>query len=61
MEAALRGRPATGLPPEHRVYRLAKTFGWTPLEIDEQPAVTLDWLLAIDDAYAEAAKERNGG
>jgi hypothetical protein len=24
-----------------------KEFGWTPLEVDEQPAGTLDWLLAI--------------
>lgn len=58
MEAKLRGRPAAGLPPEHRAYRLAKTFGWTLTEIDEQPAVGLDWLLAIDDAYQKVEGER---
>lgn len=58
MEAKLRGRPAVSLPPEHRDYRLAKTFGWTLLEIDDQPAVGLDWLLAIDDAYQNVEAER---
>lgn len=47
----------SSLPPEHRIYRLAKTFGYTPLEIDEQPAAVLDWLLAIDAAYQAAENE----
>lgn len=33
--------------PELRDYQLASVFGWTLAEIDEQPAVWLDWLLAI--------------
>lgn len=58
VEAALRGRPTESLPAEHRIYRLARTFGWTPNQIDEQPAATLDWLLAIDDAYRTAEAEK---
>jgi hypothetical protein len=30
-----------------RDYWLVKHFGWTKAEIDEQPAVWLDWMLAI--------------
>ncbi|BBB00571.1 hypothetical protein RVR_10570 [Actinacidiphila reveromycinica] len=26
----------------------------TPAELDEQPAVRLDWLLAVDDTVARA-------
>jgi hypothetical protein len=32
---------------------LAKTFGWTKSEIEEQPAVWLDWLIAIDKEVAD--------
>jgi len=28
-------------------YICAKDFGWTPLEVDEQPAALLDWIIAI--------------
>lgn len=45
--------------PEFRDYRLAKTFGWTRQQIDEQPAVWLDWLLMIDGKVREV--EANAG
>ena len=32
---------------------LADRFGWTPLQVDEQPAVLLDWLLAIGEVVDE--------
>lgn len=33
-------------PSQWRDYVLAETFGYTLLQIDEQPAARLDWLLA---------------
>jgi hypothetical protein len=36
------------LPAEWRDYILVSKFGWTKQEIDEQPAVWLDWLISID-------------
>lgn len=32
---------------EWQYYLLAKQFGWTPTQVDEQPAYLLDWLMAI--------------
>lgn len=32
---------------EFAYYTFAKEFGWTPTEVDEQPAYLLDWLLLI--------------
>jgi hypothetical protein len=29
------------------MFLLADRFGWTPLEIMEQPAYLLDWMLAM--------------
>jgi hypothetical protein len=43
----LQGGPGN-VPDEYRTYRLARMFGWTPTQIDEQPAALLDWLLMID-------------
>jgi len=34
--------------PYWRDYIIAKKFGWTKSQIEEQPAVWLDWLIAID-------------
>jgi hypothetical protein len=38
----------------------AERFGWTPQQVDEQPAYLLDWLLGIaivnDEAKAEQTK-----
>jgi hypothetical protein len=37
---------------------LAKKFGWTPTQADQESAVMLDWLIAIagvvDEVKAEA-------
>ena len=46
------------IPEELRDWKLAKTFGWTKSEIDEQPAVWLDWLLRIDGAASEVQARR---
>lgn len=52
-------------PDAWRDYILAKTFGYTPTEIDDQPASRLDWLLACHDTVeqhkAEKMKEANRG
>ena len=42
------------LPDEFRDWQLAKKFGWTKQQIDEQPAAWLDWILRIDGVAAEA-------
>lgn len=44
-----------------RIYRLCKLFGCTPSELDDQPAVLCDWLLAIDDLYAARDVRREQG
>jgi hypothetical protein len=44
-------------PPELREYYLAKKFGWTKQQIDEQPAVWLDWMLQIDGVYESVVAE----
>jgi len=39
------------LPEQLRTYRLCKLIGCTPSQLEDEPAATLDWLLAIDDIY----------
>jgi len=48
------------LREEFRDYQLATKFGWTKSEINEQPAVWLDWMLAIDAEVQEARADANG-
>jgi hypothetical protein len=43
---------------EWHYYLLAKKFGWTPMQVDEQPAALLDWLVAISTVDDEIAAER---
>jgi hypothetical protein len=43
---------------EWQYYLLAKKFGWTPQEVDEQPAYLVDWLIAIGAVDDEIAAER---
>lgn len=38
-------------------YVCAEKFGWTPNEVDEQPAVKVDWVLAIASAIEEYKTE----
>lgn len=41
------------LPAEWRDYLLASKFGWDYEQIQEQPAVWLDWLIMIDSTVEE--------
>jgi hypothetical protein len=36
-----------------RDYFIVKNFGWTKDQIDEQPAVWLDWMLSIHGIVQE--------
>lgn len=47
--------------PELRDYQLAVAFGWTRSQIDEQPAVWLDWMLAIHGKMKEAEANASMG
>ncbi len=39
------------------MYRLVKLTGWTPEQMADVAGVTLDWLLAMEDADAQVAAE----
>ena len=39
------------LPPVLRDWLLVSKFGWTKQQIEEQPAVWLDWILAIEHEH----------
>jgi hypothetical protein len=45
---------------EYRTWRLCTLMRCRPSELEDESAVTLDWLLAVDDAVARARanKER---
>jgi hypothetical protein len=36
----------------------ADRFGWTPSQVDNESAVTLDWMLAIANIVEEAKAEQ---
>lgn len=36
---------------------MAKAYGWTPAQVDDVPADTLDWLVAIQGLEAEMQDE----
>lgn len=38
---------------------LAERFGWTPTQVDEQPAATLDWIIAIGNIVDEVKKNQS--
>jgi hypothetical protein len=48
-------------PTYVRDYLLASKFGYTKQQIDEQPAVWLDWILAIDGEVIESKNEQSKG
>ena len=50
--------PRYPLPEEVRDWQLAKTFGWTYQQIQEQPAVWLDWILQVDATATEVQNEK---
>jgi hypothetical protein len=37
---------------------MAERFGWTPEQVDELPAGTADWLIAIAGAVEEVKAEK---
>jgi hypothetical protein len=39
---------------EYRTWRLCKLLHCPPSALDDESAVTLDWLLAVDDAVTRA-------
>ena len=39
-------------------YLAADKFGWTPSQVDEQPAVLLDWILSIAGVINEVQNEK---
>jgi hypothetical protein len=43
---------------EYRTWRLCTLLGCLPSDLDDQSAVELDWLLAVDDAVAQARKNK---
>jgi hypothetical protein len=43
---------------EYRIYRLCVLTHKLPHELDDESAVQLDWLLAVDDAVARAREAR---
>lgn len=47
-------------PDEQIAYFIAADrFGWTPTEVDEQPAYLMDWIMAISDVYEEVRNKVN--
>lgn len=42
------------VPPEWRTYRLCQLYHCTPVDLDEIPAETNDWMLAMSDTEARA-------
>jgi hypothetical protein len=46
-------------PDEQWVYYLmAEKFGWTPDQVDNVPAATVDWLMAIAGVAEQVRAER---
>lgn len=47
-------------PDEHWEYYIcAKEFGWTPDEVDNQPAHKVAWVIAINNIVVEVENARN--
>jgi hypothetical protein len=50
--------PGFTYPDEEFFYwACAKKFGWTPNEVDEQPASIVEWVLSINSAIDEVKAE----
>jgi hypothetical protein len=51
--------PAFDYPDEQWLYyMMADKFGWTPDQVDNLPANTADWLLAISATVEQTKAER---
>jgi len=45
-------------PDEEWLYFIcAKDFGWTPQQVDEQPAALLDWIIAISSLVKQVESD----
>jgi hypothetical protein len=44
---------------EWQYFLLAERFGWTPTQVDEQPAVLVDWLIAIGNTVDEVKNQKS--
>lgn len=44
---------------KYRIFRLCRLLGCRPSELLEESAVTLDWMLAIEDTENAAAQARS--
>ena len=44
---------------KYRIFRLCKLLGCKPSDLLNESAVTLDWMLAIEDAENTAAHNRS--
>jgi hypothetical protein len=54
----LQGHEVRGpLPPLLRTYRCVAELGMSPAEVDDTPALTIDWLLAIHDVHERVRAE----
>jgi hypothetical protein len=53
-----RGEDLSYPDEQYRYFLLAERFGWTPTQVDNEPAVTLDWLLAIGNIVDEVKAEQ---
>jgi hypothetical protein len=42
---------------EYRYYIAAREFGWTPQQLDDSPAVVVDWIMAIHGLVEELKSE----
>ncbi|MET8624534.1 hypothetical protein ABZW30_12385 [Kitasatospora sp. NPDC004669] len=46
--------PARIPAEEYRIWRLCTLLHCTPSQLDDEAALTLDWLIAVDDTVAKA-------
>jgi hypothetical protein len=46
---------------EWQYFVLAERFGWTPTQVDEQPAYLLDWMVAILSVTEEVKASKLNG
>jgi len=43
---------------EYFYYLAAEKFGWTPTQVDNQPAYLMDWLISIAQAVDEVKAKK---
>ena len=51
--------PGADYPDEEYLYYVcAKEFGWTPTELDEQPAALIDWIVSIHNIVRQVEHDQ---